>query len=599
MVPHRIAAGYRSIVGAMSHSAEQRIARVRELMQAQRLDAIVVRSTDRYLNEYVPDALNNRQWLTGFTGSTGDAIVTRERAMLFVDGRYHLQAETEADTKVWTIMKQTFATGIEGAWADTLRELAQAPGLRGVLAAPSTSPLRVGFEPDRVSLQLHELMLKRAGTSIDWVANDPSLVEVARGPTSEPIAAIRSIDPYRGGGSTKEKVAAIRDWMSAQSLDALVVQKLDEVAWLTNLRGTELPYQSTFRATAIITRDTVLLVTDPSRSLPSNVSGIDIIDENSEWTKSIARGASQARVGIDAEGGTVAMTKALERAGLTVVKSQSPVAARKAQKTEGELIAMRDAFQRADGVHARAREWCCAQVLGGQRVTEADLARKVEELFIASGAVGLSFRVIAGAGANGAVVHHPSHEDRVILPGEVVLLDAGGYYDEGYATDLTRTFWIGEKGATAPSEARHVYTHVLKASIAGMGARIPATAFGAQLDGLIRAPIWAAGYEYSHGTGHGVGINVHESPPRIASTSMMRLLPGHVFSIEPGVYLTGKLGVRIENLCTVEVDPENAGFLRVKPLTFSPLDERLIDETFLTNEERAWLAAWNAARVAS
>jgi Xaa-Pro aminopeptidase len=252
---------------------------------------------------------------------------------------------------------------------------------------------------------------------------------------------------------------------------------------------------------------------------------------------------------------------------------------------------MAHAFARADEVVQRAQRFVHHEVTEGRRVTEAEVARQVKALFLESGAWGLSFQVIAAAGAHGAVIHYSNPDDVTPLQeGEMFLLDTGGYYEGGYATDLTRTFLVGGSHIAATSEQKRLFTLVLKGAIAGMSARFPRGTRGEQLDALVRAPLWAAGLNYAHGTGHGVGVNVHEFPPRLMPGNRHPIEPGHVFSVEPGVYLPGYGGVRIENLVTCVDDPEDAGFLRIRPLTFSPFDERLFDDALLTNHERAFLS---------
>jgi Xaa-Pro aminopeptidase len=230
-------------------------------------------------------------------------------------------------------------------------------------------------------------------------------------------------------------------------------------------------------------------------------------------------------------------------------------------------------------------------------VTEADVARETEARFRASGAFGLSFKVISAAGKNGAVIHYSTpDEKRRIVPGELFLLDTGAYYEGGYATDLTRTFLAGPSTTKASREQKRLYTLVLKAAIAGMSARVPVGVTGEQIDALVRDPLWRHGLDYGHGTGHGVGVNVHESPPSIRMGARGTVEPGQVFSIEPGVYLPQWGGVRIENLCTVVEDTVEPPvgvprrFLRVKPLTFSPLDNRLIDRALLNDHEKRFLS---------
>ena len=285
--------------------------------------------------------------------------------------------------------------------------------------------------------------------------------------------------------------------------------------------------------------------------------------------------------------------------GVEVLPIASPIVAAKAKKNAVEMAAMKRALGRADGVVAEAQRWLQAQVVAGVRVSEVDFAREVERLFLAAGAVGLSFKVISASGLNGAVVHHPPSDSAFIEEGQLMLLDTGCYFEEGYATDLTRTFFVGAPGCAPSAAQKQLFTRVLKAAIAGMSARIPKNAVGAQLDGITRAPLWRDGLDYAHGTGHGVGINVHEAPPSVSKQATTGFEEGQVFSIEPGLYLEGVGGVRIENLCTVAADGAQKDWLRVVPLTFSPLDARLIDDAMLDAGERAFLDAYTAQGAAA
>ena len=202
----------------------------------------------------------------------------------------------------------------------------------------------------------------------------------------------------------------------------------------------------------------------------------------------------------------------------------------------------------------------------------------------------MSFRPICGADEHGAIIHYGTPDATTPLKeGAVFLCDSGAYYEGGYATDLTRTFVVGKNHVVPTARQKMLFTAVLKSAIAGMRARIPKGTSGDRLDAIVRAPLWAAGLDYAHGTGHGVGVNVHEFPPRVAPRATTSFEVGQVFSIEPGVYLDGEIGIRIENLCTLDVDPDNVDFWRVRPLTFSPLDKRLIDKSQLTGGEKAFL----------
>ncbi len=549
-------------------------------MLAEGLDLYVVRGTDRFLNEYVPTDESTRVWLSGFTGSTGDALVGPDAAWMFVDGRYDLQARAELAGGDWSVEVIALGTAIERALADRCVERSR------------KAPVRVGYEPDRFSLELlgrfNEWMAEGAVT---LVPSARSLVEQVRGEIVESRGTVRVLDEAAVGRTVAEKVDAVRAWLAEHHASALLVQRLDELAYVTNLRGDELPFQATFRAVALVTPKEVVVAVDLTK-VPEAVSAarpsIRFVDERAFGDAVRALGAG-AVVAVDPAGTTAAMRTLIEQCNAKTITRTSPFTAMKAKKTPAELKAMRSAFQRADRVVIAAQRWLIEQVVAGARVTETDFATQVETMFRASGAVGLSFKVISACGENAAIVHHPPDATRAIGRGEMMLLDTGAYYAEGYATDLTRTFFVGGPDDQPTADMKKWFTLTLKSSIAGMTARVPRGANGAQIDGICRAPLWAAGLEYAHGTGHGVGINVHESPPRVASVSLLRLEEGHVFSIEPGVYIAARGGVRIENLCTVAPDPENDGFLLVQPMTFSPLDARLVDDAMLTEAERAFL----------
>ena len=578
-----------------------RLERVRVAMRAKGVDALVVRGTDAYLSEYVPEAESGRVWLTGFTGSLGDALVTLDRAWLFVDGRYHVQADVELDAACWTAVKSPLGIGNESACATKIAALA------GALPDPQT--LAVGYEPACYSVHAWKSFCNElAGVAVRWIALDPSLVADARGPVEPTVTGsgrLRVVDESTLGRTVEEKVALVAEWLASKRADALLVTKLDELAWLANLRGEEMPYQATFRALGVVTRDALHLsvrvapVTDAVRAARPTVRFCD--DEALvALLRSLGVGGKKGRVALDPASVSAGMRDRVEALGLEALAVTSPVVAAKAKKTDAELAAMKRALRRADGVVARAQAWLTDQVSRGERVTEVGFAAQVERMFRAAGAVGLSFRVISAFGTNGASVHHPPSDETVIEAGALMLLDTGCYFEEGFATDLTRTFFVGGPDDAPTAEQRRLYTLTLKSAIAGMTARVPRGASGAQIDGITRRPLWREGLDYAHGTGHGVGINVHEAPPSIGKTATATVEPGHVFSIEPGLYLEGIGGVRIENLCTVHDDPAHPGYLQVVPLTFAPLDARLIDITLLEADEIAfvrWYAEKGAAEL--
>ncbi len=566
-------------------SISKRLEAVRKHMSKAGVDAMIVRSTDRYLNEYVPNEESARVWVSGFTGSMGEVVIGKDRAYLAVDGRYWLQAEKEVDAKDFEVVKVQMGSGIDRAVANVVRDLSEA----------SSGKLKVGFEPDRLTPNTLSFLKTHAGPKCQFKPLFPSPVEVARG-AARPAAketGMRLVDEKRIGMSVGEKLDALAEQLSALEVDGLLIQKLDEIAYLSNLRGTELPFQATFKAIALATPENLFLGLDPSK-VPHEIriarERVLFVPEAELWTL-MGKKAKRKRIAFDPAYNTEQARAAIEKTGAEPISVSSPIGPMKAKKNKAEMRSMQDAFARADRVMTSAIEWLCKRVVKGERTTEADFATRVFELFTEQGAVGLSFKVIAAAGKNGAIIHYSDPSPRrVIKRGELMLLDTGGYFDEGYATDLTRTFLVDGPRAKGTDDQRRNYTLVLKAAIAGMRAVLPERASGGALDAIVRQPLWAEGLNFNHGTGHGVGINVHEFPPRVGPGATAVLEEGHVFSIEPGLYLPKFGGIRIENLCTVEKAPKKKGFIRVKPLTFARLDKRLIDTKLLTAAERAWLA---------
>lgn len=560
---------------------------VRSHMAAAGVDVLVVRATDGYLNEYVPDDESTRLWATGFTGSMGDAIVTADALHLVVDGRYTLQASREVPSALVTTTKT--GQSIEIAWLELLAQIAAGK--------------RVGIEADRVSLNLWKTIEARAQaagyTAVALSTSPVAAAMAALSSTSTPPASTAPapsfwpIDPKLSGRTVADRLALGRAQLDEHKLDGLLLTALDELAWLTNLRGDHFAYQATFRARGLAQRERVVVAAD-TRTLKHKErveAAVAFVDDVS------AAVAAGARVGVDPATVPYAVVKDLVARGAVVVEVPSPYAHLRTKKTPAELKHMAEAFAKADAVIDDVQRWLAAQLKKNKPVSEADVADTTARLFQESGAFGLSFKVISAAGKNGAIIHYSNPDPhRRVKKGELFLLDTGAYYDGGYATDLTRTFLAGPSTTKATKEQKRLYTLVLKAAIAGMSARIPVGTTGEQLDALVRDPLWRAGLDYGHGTGHGVGVNVHEAPPSIRIGSRIPVEVGQVFSIEPGVYLPEWGGVRIENLCTVVDDPVAPpsgvprAFLRVKPLTFSPLDARLIDRRLLTDHEKRFLA---------
>jgi Xaa-Pro aminopeptidase len=566
-----------------------RLRALRAKMRERDLGAVVVRSTDEFLNEYVPTDESLRAFITGFSGSMGDALITGDRAILIVDGRYTLQASQEAkDFEVVTI---PLGTSIEEGWINLLPEL-RAQGIE-----------RLGLETDRVQRSLFELVERKATPlGMELVPTLPSLVEsVARGlgkKKKRRRGKTWQIDKALSGASVEERLSAASPAFSKANIDAYVVVPLDELAWISNLRGTWFPYQATFPAQGLAIpsgKEAGLYVAGKGLNHQQPSEATFAGEDLSNLVNSLTEGGATLRIGYDPQATPEAVRDALDEAGGEMVPCPNPFLEARTSKTRAELEHMADAFAKADDVVKRCQSWLSGKVSRGEAVTEAEMAKHVERTFKRSGAWGLSFNVISACGKNGAVIHYGTPDEKTPVPeGAMYLLDTGAYYDGGYATDLTRTFLVGKAHVKPTDAQRWIFTVVLKGAIAGMCARIPAGTTGEQLDAIVRDPIWRAGLNYGHGTGHGVGVNVHEFPPRVAPGVRVKVQPGQVFSIEPGAYYADFGGVRIENLVTCVEDPDAPGFLRVKPLTFSPFDKRLIDKSMLTKHEKAFLKWFDA-----
>ena len=406
------------------------------------------------------------------------------------------------------------------------------------------------------------------------------------------------------GRSVIERVSLGRPLLDEHQLDGLLITALDELAWLTNLRGDHFSYQATFRGQGLVERARIVVAADRSSLRGPPHRGVEdavVFVNDGALFDALKPGA---RIGVDPSTTPFSLCTALAARGCVLIEVPSPYALLRTQKTAAELKHMIAAFAKADAVVDKVQRWLAQQLAKNRPVSEADVADTTARLFQESGAFGLSFKVISAAGKNGAIIHYSTPDKaRRVKNGELFLLDTGAYYEGGYATDLTRTFLAGPSTTKATKEQKRLYTIVLQAAIAGMSARVPVGVTGEQLDAIVRNSLWRHGLDYGHGTGHGVGVNVHEAPPSIRIGSRISVEPGQVFSIEPGVYLPHWGGVRIENLCTVVDDPVTPPvgvprtFLRVQPLTFSPLDRRLIERRMLSDHEKrflVWFARGNS-----
>jgi Xaa-Pro aminopeptidase len=558
-----------------------RLQQLRQLLREQDLDGFWVPSADEHLNEYLPEHRKRRQWITGFTGSVGDALITRDRAWLWVDPRYHEQAEREVDPNLLTVIKGGLPN------QPSLMEIVEELG----------SGFRLGVDPFTVAVATYrQLQAHAQAGGVLLIPVMENLVDkLAQG--SAPVAPfdrpIDSVPTHLSGATPAEKLAQVRQEMRRKRVGLLPLTKLDQVAWLFNLRGSDIPYNPVFWAYALVSLDRAALFTDLERLSPPSrqflaEAGVELwpyetySQQLPQWAK------SYAPVGLDPKQTTQGTQELLQDASCREL--EHPVEALKAVKNPTELEQMRRANRKASRAKIRTLAWIDRQIQQGIPISEADVAAIMEAHYREEGEwVGLSFNTIAGAGANSSIIHYSTPDPQKLLqPGELFLLDSGSHYLGG-TTDDTRTVWIGPQPADPLCKRR--YTEVLKAHIQCARQIFPPDTYGVSLDGIARSTLWQAGLDYGHGTGHGVGafLNVHEGPNGIHRRASTPLKVGMINSIEPGYYQPGWGGIRLENLYEVIAIPEPEGWMGFRSLTWIPFDGRLIDWELLNEAQRAWL----------
>jgi Xaa-Pro aminopeptidase len=570
-------------------SYADRLAALREQLKSDQLDGFVVPLTDEHMSEYVGSYAQRLAWLTGFEGSAGSAVVLPEEAAIFVDGRYTLQVRSQVDADHWS-----YQSVPETSIAEWLKE-----------HAPDGA--RIGYDP-----WLH---------SRDWVtratealkAKGASLVPVKRNPidavwADRPEASTERliVHPDRlAGKSSAEKRHEIADWLVKQGADAAVLAALDSIAWTFNVRGKDVSRTPVALAYALVHADGTADLYVAGEKIDAEVrqhlgNGVRV-HERGDFEAALTRLKDQ-RVVVDPERSVAAIFDALDQAGATIVPARDPTVLPRAIKNPTE-IAGQQAAQARDGVAiAKFLHWVEAEAPKGE-LDELKASDRLEALRREAAELrDLSFDTISGAGPNGAIVHYRASEatNRPLEMNSIYLVDSGGQYEDG-TTDITRTVVIGEPSA----EMRDRFTRVLKGHIALATAVFPKGTRGSQLDSFARRPLWDAGLDYAHGTGHGVGsfLSVHEGPQRISPMGSSQsggdepLQAGMILSNEPGYYKTGEYGIRIENLVQV-VDKVIPGaekeMLGFETLTFAPIDRRLVARDMLAPAERDWLNAYHA-----
>lgn len=569
----------------MKEEIAQRLSNLREIMQREHLDAFIFPSTDPHNSEYVPDRWKGREWISGFNGSAGTAVVTMHAAALWTDSRYFIAAEQQLAGTEFVLMRERVAgtptisewlgkvlSDINGATVGVdgmVNTAADVEALISDLRQQGGITVRTNFDP----------------LAVIWT-NQPPI----------PVTPIEVHSLEYAGESTTSKLSRIRMALRSLHADGMLVSALDDIAWTLNLRGSDVHCNPVFVSYLLIdTKTTTLFINDekltPDVKAYLTAQGVQTAPYN--HIKEALRNYDEYNILLDPN--VISYTLFKQVRTQEVVRASSPIPAMKAIKNEIEVEGFRRAMIRDGVALVKFLRWLQTAVAKGQE-TEISVAEKLTALRAEQPLFrGISFDTIAGYEAHGAIVHYeatPETDAPLKLHG-FLLLDSGAQYQDG-TTDITRTIALGE----LTEEQREVYTLVLKGHIQLELAKFPSGASGTQIDALAREAMWRKGFNFLHGTGHGVGsfLNVHEGPHQIRMEYRPApLLPFMTVTDEPGLYLEGKFGVRIENILLIKPYMTTAfgEFLQMEPLTLCPIDTAPIVREMLLNEEVEWLNGYH------
>jgi Xaa-Pro aminopeptidase len=576
--------------GADSGASASRLAALRAELKRRGLDGFVCPRADAHQNEYVPPCEERLAWLTGFTGSAGFAAVLPDRAAVFVDGRYTLQAADEVDTSLFSI-----------------EHLVDAPPDQWL---EKNVPARaiIGYDPWLHTADGAEKLAKAcevAGARLVPVEQNPIDV-IWNDRPAPPLAPVSLHDLRYAGEDVATKLARTRAEITRLKADTLVVSDPHNIAWLFNIRGGDVAHTPLPISFAIVPAEGRPTIYIDGRKLTKSVrdrlESLADIHEPAEFRTALAwLGAAKRNVRIDQATAADALVSLVAKSGGNAMRGSDPITALKAVKNETEIGGARAAHTRDGAAVVRFLAWFDREAPSGN-LTEIEAVEALETFRRDTGLLkDISFPTIAGAGPNGAIVHYrvTRKSNRRIAPGELFLIDSGAQYEDG-TTDITRTLPVGVPNAAM----RTHFTLVLRGHIAIATALFPDGVSGAQLDTFARQYLWRHGLDFDHGTGHGVGsyLSVHEGPARISKLGTTPLKRGMILSNEPGYYRAGEYGIRIENLVLVTDAPAVPGAEKrlnaFETLTLAPIDRRLIDPTLMTEAEIGWLDAYHA-RVAA
>lgn len=569
----------------MKTEIAERLSRLRKVMKREHLGAFIFPSTDAHNSEYVPDHWKGREWISGFDGSAGVAVVTQTSAALWTDSRYFIAAEAQLQNTEYQLMRIGLSdTPSIAQWIG--QELQQ---------TDVTEVGMDGFVNTKASVQQMVNDLRKEG-GITLRTNFDPLAQIWNDRPAIPKNKVEIHPLQYAGESTSSKLTRIRKALRLQHADGTMLSALDDIAWTLNLRGTDVHCNPVFVAYLLISTHEAVLYVDPEKlteEVQSYLKAEGVSTRSYDEVTQAGRHYPDYTILLDAEQLNAHIFSVFQKQ--HVITAPSPVPAMKAVKNKTEIAGFKAAMERDGVAMVKFLKWLKPAVeTGGQ--TEISLDEKLTALRAEQDLYrGLSFDTIVGYEAHGAIVHYEAtaESDIPVQPKGFVLIDSGAQYLDG-TTDITRTIALGP----ITEEQRRVYTLVLKGHIQLELCKFPAGASGTQLDALARQAMWREGMNFMHGTGHGVGsyLNVHEGPHQIRMEyKPAPLRAGMTVTDEPGLYLEGKFGVRIENtlLITPYLKTAFGEFLQFEPLTLAPIDTTPIIIEMLLPEERNWLNAYH------
>ncbi|AGI66915.1 putative Xaa-Pro aminopeptidase [Octadecabacter antarcticus 307] len=557
-----------------------RLTALRAEMLVRKIDGFLVPRADRFQGEYVAPCDDRLAWLTGFTGSAGFACVLADVAGVFIDGRYRVQVHSQvADVFAPVHWPET-------QLADWLKD--------------QSGISKLAFDPWLHTMaQIEALQIGLSGTGIALVPMDNLVDVIWSDRPTPPLAPFIDYSDDMAGETSRSKITRLAAELRDAGQAAAFITSPDSVAWLLNIRGTDIARNPVPHAMALLKSDAdVALFCEQSQAADLTLNENVTVVAAGQMVATLV--ATTGPIRLDPDRAPFAIQEALAHD--KIIVGQDPCVLPKARKTSAEIKGARDAHLRDGAAMVRFLAWLDGEAPKGG-LTEIDVVTALEGFRRDTNALrDISFETICGAGPNGAIVHYRVNEDtnRSVNLGELLLVDSGGQYLDG-TTDITRTITIGDVGPTEKA----CYTRVLQGMIAISRARFPyfksGGVAGSDLDALARYPLWLAGLDYDHGTGHGVGayLSVHEGPQGLSRRAKTALEVGMILSNEPGYYREGAFGIRIENLIVVTAANAITGgdardMLDFETLTFVPLDRRLIDVTLLSSDERAWIDRYHS-----